>query len=192
MLQRSVPNVLSMFWIYCCKCVYLDVVYVFTYMLQVFYLNIAYVCNSFQVFFICFCKCFRAYFKCFNCLQLLLQVLCLDASRVDRVLHKLQCAWEVEGTRAVPARGLAAWTASGQHGPVWARETQAQAEPCIFFTSVGVGCWCEHGKLQHRRLDAGLGPNVWAQVVIVDNTTCVQLSSARTNFVQTVEVTYKS
>jgi hypothetical protein len=61
-----------------------------------------------------------------------------------------------------------------------------------FFASVGVECGCERGKLQHGCLDAGLGLDVRAHVVILDNTTCVQLSSARTNFVQTVEGMYKS
>jgi hypothetical protein len=58
----------SMFHIFfsdvCCKCVYLDVAYVFTHMLQVFYLDVAYVYNSF--------KCFSGFFSsvldaCFIC-----------------------------------------------------------------------------------------------------------------------------
>jgi hypothetical protein len=46
----------------CCKCVYLDVAYIFTHMLQVFYLDVACVLQWFQVFFRCFCKCFRRMF----------------------------------------------------------------------------------------------------------------------------------
>jgi hypothetical protein len=49
-------NVSSAFSDACCKCGYLDVAYVFTHMLQVFYLDVAYVCNDFQMFFMCFCK----------------------------------------------------------------------------------------------------------------------------------------
>jgi hypothetical protein len=34
-------SMFHLFFDICCKCVYLDVVYVFTHMLQVFYLNVA-------------------------------------------------------------------------------------------------------------------------------------------------------
>jgi hypothetical protein len=34
----------------CCKRVFLDVTFVFIHMLQVFYLDVVYVCNWFQVF----------------------------------------------------------------------------------------------------------------------------------------------
>jgi hypothetical protein len=34
----------------CCKCVYLDVAYVFTQMMQAFYLDITYVYNGFKCF----------------------------------------------------------------------------------------------------------------------------------------------
>jgi hypothetical protein len=62
----------------CCKCFYLNVAKVdlnvaYTYMLQVyrcfirllqvFHLDVAYVCNDFQVFFRCFCKCFKRMFQ---------------------------------------------------------------------------------------------------------------------------------
>jgi hypothetical protein len=50
MLQEFVSNVSSVFLDVCCKRVYLDVAYVFTHMLKVFHLDVAYVCNSFQVF----------------------------------------------------------------------------------------------------------------------------------------------
>jgi hypothetical protein len=53
---------LSMFHLFfsdvCCKCVYLDVAYVFTCMIQMFYLDVAYVYHGFK----CFCKCFRHMF----------------------------------------------------------------------------------------------------------------------------------
>jgi hypothetical protein len=45
----------------CCTC--------FTHMLQVFYLDVAYVCNGFQVFFRCFVSVSDICFKCFICLQ---------------------------------------------------------------------------------------------------------------------------
>jgi hypothetical protein len=66
---------LSMFHLFlfdvCCKCVYLDVAYVFTHMMQVFYLDVAYVYNVFKCF--CFCKWFRRMFQMFH---LFLDVCC--------------------------------------------------------------------------------------------------------------------
>jgi hypothetical protein len=50
-------------------------------MLQVFYLDVAYVCSDFQVFSAVFFKCFRSMFQVFHCM---LQVLCLDILKVDR------------------------------------------------------------------------------------------------------------
>jgi hypothetical protein len=35
-------------------------------MLQVFHLDVAYICNSCQVFFTCFCKCLRRLFQVFH------------------------------------------------------------------------------------------------------------------------------
>jgi hypothetical protein len=65
MLQRSVLNISSVFLTYCCKCVYECYIH-FTHTFQVFYLDIAYVYNGFQVFFLCFCKCFRNMFQVFH------------------------------------------------------------------------------------------------------------------------------
>jgi hypothetical protein len=54
----------------CSKCVCLYVAYVFTHILHVFYLDVAYGCNGFQVCFRCFFQVFQKHFlKCFNCLQ---------------------------------------------------------------------------------------------------------------------------
>jgi hypothetical protein len=66
MLHAFVFNVSSVFSDTCCKCGYLDIAYVFTHMLQVFYLNVPYVCNDFQVFLHYFCKCFRGMFQVFH------------------------------------------------------------------------------------------------------------------------------
>jgi hypothetical protein len=46
----------------CCIC--------FTYMLQVFYMDVAYVCNGFQVFSYVFAIVSDTCFKCFICLQM--------------------------------------------------------------------------------------------------------------------------
>ena len=50
MLQVYIPKVSSIFLDVYCKHVYLNVAYIFTHMLKVFYMDVAYVCNGFQVF----------------------------------------------------------------------------------------------------------------------------------------------
>ena len=55
----------------CCIC--------FTHMLQVFYLDVAYVCNGFQAFFRCFCSSVSSIFR------RILQLLHRDVSNVDQV-----------------------------------------------------------------------------------------------------------
>jgi hypothetical protein len=87
MLQTFVSNVSSFFPGVCCKCVYVDVVYIFTYMLQVFYLDVVYVCNSFKCFSGVFASVSDKYFKCFIVLRRMLQLLYLHISKLDRVLH---------------------------------------------------------------------------------------------------------
>jgi hypothetical protein len=47
----------------CCKCVYLDVAYVFTHMLQVFYLNVVYVALAIHV-------CSKCMFQIFQLFQM--------------------------------------------------------------------------------------------------------------------------
>ena len=64
--KRLSPMFHLCFWTYCCKCFYMDVAYIFTHMLQVFYPYIAYVCNGFQVF----SGVLEARFKHFICLLL--------------------------------------------------------------------------------------------------------------------------
>jgi hypothetical protein len=81
---------------------FFNVAYVFTHMLQVFYLDVIYVCNDFKCFLTIFASVSSACFKCFICLFYMLQVLHQNISKVDRILH-LGYAWELEGARAVPA-----------------------------------------------------------------------------------------
>jgi hypothetical protein len=50
MLQVYVPSVSSVFSDVRCKCVYFDVIYVFTHMSQVFYLDVAYFLMTFMCF----------------------------------------------------------------------------------------------------------------------------------------------
>jgi hypothetical protein len=94
---KSVSPMFHLFFsdIYC-KNAYLDVAYIFTHMLKVFYLDVVYVCNGFQVFISVFVSVSSTCFKCFICLFFMLQVLHLNISKVDRVLH-MGCAWEAGG-----------------------------------------------------------------------------------------------
>jgi hypothetical protein len=58
-------SVFHLFSAVCCKCVYLDVAYVFTYMMQVFYLDVVYVYNIFKCFSDFFASVSDTCFKCF-------------------------------------------------------------------------------------------------------------------------------
>jgi hypothetical protein len=85
MLQACVPNVSSVFQKYVANLCYLDVCLCFICMLQVFYLDIMYVYNGFQMFFSCvFSSVLDTCFKCFIYLFFMLQVLCLNISKIDQ------------------------------------------------------------------------------------------------------------
>jgi hypothetical protein len=58
MLQAPIINVSSVFSNVYCKCVYFEVAYVFTHMIQVFYLDVAYLYNDF--------KCFQVFLQVFR------------------------------------------------------------------------------------------------------------------------------
>jgi len=65
--------------------------------LQVFYLDVVYVCNDFQIFFRFFYKCFRRLFQVFYFVFFcMLQLLHMNDSKVDRMLH-MRCVWEAAG-----------------------------------------------------------------------------------------------
>jgi hypothetical protein len=79
----SCSQCLSVFSNVCCKCVYLDVAYVFN-MMSVFYLDIAYVYNGF--------KCFHVFLQVFQThvsfvFRRMLHLLHLDISKLDWVLQ---------------------------------------------------------------------------------------------------------
>jgi len=63
----------------CCKCVYFAVADVFTNIMQVF----IWMLHMFTMIFKCFCKCFGCMIQIF----VLLQLLHLGVSKLDRVLH---------------------------------------------------------------------------------------------------------
>jgi hypothetical protein len=66
-------------------------------LLQLFYLDVAYVYNGFQVFSDVFASVSNACYKCFIGLLLyVLQVLHLDILKVNQMLH-IEYAWEAEG-----------------------------------------------------------------------------------------------
>jgi hypothetical protein len=87
LVQVSVLNVLSFFFNVCCKCVYRNVVYVFTHILQVFYLDVVYVCNNFKNFSCVFASVSDECFKCFIVFRRMLQLLHMDVSKLDWELH---------------------------------------------------------------------------------------------------------
>jgi hypothetical protein len=87
MLQASILNVSYVFSDVCYKCVYLDAAYIFTYMMQVFYLDVAYVYNGFKCFLCVFASVSDACFKCSFVFTRILQLLYLGVSKLDRVLQ---------------------------------------------------------------------------------------------------------
>ena len=90
MLQTSVPNILSIFQTY--------VASVFICMLHMFHTYVASVLSECCIclqwpssVFMCFCNYFRLISSVSLVFRHILQVLHLDVSKVDRVLHMLQC-----------------------------------------------------------------------------------------------------
>jgi hypothetical protein len=105
----------------CCIC--------FTHMLQIFYLDVVYVCNGFQVFSRCFCKCFRCMLQVFQLFRTYVtsvsSVYCKSRSGVTHVTMRVK---KRRGREWYPR---AVW----RHGPAWACETLAWAR----------SCWRRHG-----------------------------------------------
>jgi hypothetical protein len=62
----------------------------FMHILQMFYMDVAYAYNSFQMFSGVFASVSDVCCKCFSCFGCILQVFHLDVSKVDQVLHMLQ------------------------------------------------------------------------------------------------------
>jgi hypothetical protein len=92
----------------CCKHVYLNVGYVFTHMLQVFYLDVVYVLQRFSSV---FANILNACFKCFICLFYMLQVLHLNVSK----------------SRLGVAHGIRVGSWRGHVRPMW----DVGAGPCV-------------------------------------------------------------
>ena len=63
------------------------VAYVFTHMLQVFHLDVAYVLQWLHT---CFPRVSDVCCKCFNCFERMLQMFPLDVAKINLVLHMLQ------------------------------------------------------------------------------------------------------
>jgi len=75
--------------------------------LQVFYLDVAYVCNAFQVFFLVLLQVFQTHVSSVSTIFFcMLQVLHPDVSKVDRVLHMV-CRGKREGRERAPRRRTA-------------------------------------------------------------------------------------
>jgi hypothetical protein len=54
-----------------------------TFVAECFHLDVAYACNSFQVFFMCFAGVSDIYCKCFICLKICCKCFLLNAVKVD-------------------------------------------------------------------------------------------------------------
>ena len=135
MLQASVINVSSFFSDVCCKCVYLNVAYAshicckyFIWMLRMF-------CNGFQVFL----QVFHTHVPNVSSIfRRILQVLHLDISKLDRVLH-MGCVWKAGGAMSGPR------VQPGGPGPAWAHKMQTR-RAWSAGASTGVECMCARGK----------------------------------------------
>jgi len=118
-LYTYVANFCSQCFIYfldvCCKCVYLDVAYVFTHMLQVFYLDVAYVLQWFSSVFQVFLRVLQTYVSSVSsAFRRMFQLLHLDVSKVDRGLpHGIRVGSGWQRGRRPRRRGQR----PGRHGP---------------------------------------------------------------------------
>jgi hypothetical protein len=102
----------------CCKCIYLDVAYVSHWILQVFYLNVPYVCNGFSsVFSRVLASVSHKCLKCFICLLLYVPSIASGFLKVDRVLQGMRVGNERGRERSLHRQR------PGIVGPVWAHET---------------------------------------------------------------------
>jgi hypothetical protein len=96
----------------CCIC--------FTYILQVFYLDVAYVCNCLSCVFACVSG---AYYECFSCFVCILQLFHLSVSKVDQgVVHVAmsypQWPAATAGTLCMEGSGVAGVEERGKQGNV--------------------------------------------------------------------------
>jgi hypothetical protein len=109
----------------CCKRVYLDIVYVFTYMMQVFYLNVAYVYNGFKCFSSIFTSVSDACFKCFIYFQTYVASKCFKTrASVASPSSPFSCLTSVSSASR-RRRFLLAWAGptclrAGATGEAWA------------------------------------------------------------------------
>jgi hypothetical protein len=76
----------------CCKRIF-EVV---SGVLQVFHMSVACVCNGFQVFFMCFCKCFRRMFQVFHLSSLYVATVAYGCFKIRSGLH-VGCTWKAAG-----------------------------------------------------------------------------------------------
>jgi len=102
--------------------VFIWILHTFHIYVEVFYLDITYICNGFQVFF----KCFRSMFQVFHLSFFMLQVLHLDVSKVDRTSSGGSdfqlCFWP---PRQLVAAGRPRPSSSGQ------RQLEAALKRCL-------------------------------------------------------------
>ena len=90
MFQVFVPNVSSIFLDVRCKC-FICMLHIFHSMLQVFYLDVTYVCNGFSRVSKCFASISDACYKYFSCFVRILQVFCLNVLKIDWDVEHIAC-----------------------------------------------------------------------------------------------------
>jgi hypothetical protein len=120
-----------------CKCILSGcVAYVFTHMLQVFYLNVAYICNGFELFFqVFFASILEACFKCFICLETYVASVASGCFKSRSGVAHGMCMESRRG-REDPTRSWAAWATSGRSGGC----VLARARVCTGHVGNGVQC----------------------------------------------------
>jgi hypothetical protein len=102
----------------CYKRVYLDVAYVSHIRCKHFYLDVAFVCNGFQVFLGVFASVLEACFKCFICLQIhVASIASVCFKGRSDIVHAMRV-----GTRR--GHECAAWSMLGWRGPRVGAQTQ--------------------------------------------------------------------
>jgi hypothetical protein len=92
--------------------------------LQVFHLDVAYVCNDFQVFPRCFASVSDVCCKCFSCFRHMLQVFHLGDAKVDLVLHMLQ--WDL----SVATTSYSCWVTFGWRVPTVGASPSGRKQAC--------------------------------------------------------------
>jgi hypothetical protein len=161
MLQKSVPNVLSVFLDVLLQVCLSERCIRFTHMLQVFIWILRMFAMVFKCFLCVFASVSETCLKCFIYLRTYVESVAFGCFKsrlgVVHVAMRVRSGGDASSPR----------TRSCGAGPAWAHETPAQVGACCFFSCKrgrGVDCRCEFGKLQRGLPDMDLGPDIRALV----------------------------